>query len=146
MKVGDTVVSITNRYDLVEGKSYKVDAVMSSGNYIAVEGLGRYYGIHLFKMGSSMQNKVTLNGVEYVVEYIPGKGDCLVPAKPEPKAGELWEGPKGGLYIISAEKDEEGRTQGFELKSMKLFRLPPSAKKVDSRNSFYQNDVLLQLK
>lgn len=89
---------------------------------------GYWWGsVRFEKVEENMNLKtVTLNGVEYEVENIPGKGECLVPVKRKPKVGEVWTGPAGGTYIVTA-SDE---TQGFELRSKMVYPIPPSAQYV----------------
>jgi len=140
-KAGDIVECIEGSLYSVKGKMYVVKD--SVAGYLKFEGETWTASDHRFKKvgEKNMQNTVVMNGITYKVEYIPGKGDCLVPVKPVPQQGEVWVGPKGGIYIISQEKDELDRVLGFELKSMRLFPLPPTATKATE----YQKQSALTL-
>jgi len=128
-KAGDIVECIEGSLYSVKGKRYVVKDC--AAGFLKFEGETWSASQHRFKKvgEENMQNTVALNGITYKVEYIPGKGDCLVPVIPVPEQGEVWIGPKGGVYIVAQDLDEHARKQGFELKSMRLYPIPPTATK-----------------
>lgn len=130
-KIGDNVICIRAdcgpiKFNLQEGEIYQVTGLPYNGA-VHIDGFQdwMFSESRFEKVSDTVNNNgiIELNGVKYQVENIPWKGECLVPVKRTPKTGEVWKGPKGGIYIVTGFNVNEG----YELLGNMVYTIPPSA-------------------
>lgn len=117
---GATKAEGLNRPELVGGQVCTVtDDSMPLD--VRVDGHKWWFSNTRFEKVEDMEDKtntVTLNGVTYKVEYIEGKGECLVPVR-EIKKGQVYKyKPNGNIWLVTTSDKMimiEGNNVGAQL-------------------------------